>query len=170
MASLAVISDTHWRRWDPENESVAGLESLLEQGFDGIWHGGDVVDLSILEKLESYAPVVVVKGNCDSFFGRNLPHSVVESVEGVKIGMIHGWDIALDHLPSVAGAFPNDVDLIIHGHTHRRRREVLERPDGSLVTVINPGSVSSPRGGETPGYGILRVEGTSWEYQSCAFR
>lgn len=167
MVRLAVLSDTHWKSWDSSESSAHQIDTLLSQGaFDGVWHAGDVVDESILRHLEQFAPVTVVKGNCDRWFERVLPHRVVEKIEQVKVGMIHGWDIPLDHLPTVVRSFPEDVDIIIHGHTHRRREQSFERPDGSRVTVINPGSVSSPRGGETAGLGELRIDGEQWEYRA----
>lgn len=166
MQRLAIISDTHWNVWDPSNPEVLRFQVAMMGGYDQIWHGGDVVDGSVLEALEGLAPVRCVKGNCDSFMGRNLPHSVVETVEQVKIAMIHGWDLPLDHAPTVAARFADDVRVIIHGHTHRRRDQEVTRADGSKVTLINPGSVSSPRGGEQPGYGELLIDGSEWVYRS----
>lgn len=163
---IALISDTHWSSWDPGRALTGQLIRQLRQGYDEIWHAGDVVDASVLEGLEQIAPVVCVKGNCDSFIGRALSHSVTATREGVKIAMIHGWDLPLDHSPTVAGRFPEEVALIIHGHTHRRRLEEYCRPSGSRVTIINPGSASSPRGGETPGFGELEVQSGSWTYRS----
>lgn len=164
MIKLALISDTHWSSWNLADPLVRQLEKILQEGgYDQIWHAGDVTANAVLEQLETFAPVVCVKGNCDNFLGRRLPHSVTETLEQVKIAMIHGWDLPLDHAPTVLGRFPSDVSVIIHGHTHRRRFQ--ETVDGG-ATIINPGSVSSPRGGETPGYGELQISGDQWEYRS----
>mgnify|MGYP000309484517 CR=1 FL=1 len=168
MMRIAVISDTHWSSWDLKDRLVCELETLLTEGrFDQIWHAGDVTGSEVLEKLDSFGPVVCVKGNCDRFLYRQLPHSVTETLEEVKVGMTHGWDLPLDHAPFVKSRFAADVDIIIHGHTHRRRYQEIagEHP----TTIINPGSVSSPRGGETPGYGVLEIDGDKWTYESHSF-
>jgi len=168
MIKVAVISDTHWSTWNLQDPLVRALDSLLSEGeFDQIWHAGDVTGSEVLEKLDSFGPVVCVKGNCDRFLYRQLPHSVAEELEQVKVGMIHGWDLPLDHVSTVKSRFATDIDIIIHGHTHQRRFQELggDHP----TTIINPGSVSSPRGGETPGYGVLVIDGDKWSYQSHSF-
>lgn len=165
MPRLAVLSDTHWREWNSTDPAAAKVDALLESGVDGIWHGGDVVEESVLRHLETFAPLTVVRGNCDRWFEREMPHAVVRKIDHVTLAMIHGWDLPLDHIPTVVKAFPNDVDVIIHGHTHRRRNEVFRRDDGSVVTVLNPGSVSSPRGGEAGGLVELRIDGKDWDYR-----
>lgn len=169
MQRIAVLSDTHWNGWNSGDPYTVKLVETLKTGFDAIWHGGDVVSSDVLDALEAVAPLTVVKGNCDSFLGRPLPHAVVETVEGVRIAMTHGWDLPLEHPPTVVQRFPPDVRLIIHGHTHRRRQEDYTRPDGSVVTLLNPGSVSSPRGGETPGMAELVIDGEGFQYRTISF-
>lgn len=164
--NILVISDTHWSSWEPDEPSCRALGDVLESGtYEFIFHGGDVVDDSVLKVLEGFAPIYCVKGNCDSFVGRNLPHTVVETIENVKIAMIHGWDLPLDHTPTLVERFGGDTDIIIHGHTHRKRYQEWTRPDGSKVTILNPGSVSSPRGGEMAGYGELTLTDGEWAYK-----
>lgn len=168
LTRIAVISDTHWNSWDLAE--AAALISFLKSGFDQIWHAGDVVDESVLEGLEHFAPVIAVKGNCDTFMGRLLPHAVRRKVGEVELAMIHGWDLPLDHLQTVVGRFGDETDIIIHGHTHRRRNQRWMRPGGGEVTVINPGSVTSPRGGETRGVGVLEIDGAEWSYEALSLR
>jgi predicted phosphodiesterase len=60
--------------------------------------------------------------------------------------------------------FPDRTEVIIHGHTHRRRYQQQETAWGSC-TIINPGSVTSPRGGEEPGFGELVINGMVWSYR-----
>lgn len=163
MQKIAVISDTHWGSWDPADKLCARLHTVL-QGYHEIWHAGDVVDESILLALEGIAPVTCVKGNCDSFMGRNLPHAVHRRIEQVNIGMIHGWDLPLGHTPTVVNRFPEGTALIIHGHTHTQRYEEY-KADWGTCFVINPGSISQPRGGDTRGFGELVINGPSWSYR-----
>lgn len=170
MQRLAVISDTHWDFWDPEDPFAEALLMQLQgKGYDALWHAGDVVHETVLQALEEIAPVLCVKGNCDSFFARQLPHAVRRQVEGVQVGMIHGWDLPLDHAASIVERFPENTEVIIHGHTHRRRYEEHRAAWGSC-TIINPGSVTSPRGGEEPGFGELVVNGPAWSYRRHALR
>ena len=165
MIRLAVVSDTHWDIWDPTDPFAESMMKVLSSGrYDAIWHGGDVVHVSVLEALRAIAPVLCVKGNCDRGFGEDLPHSVRRQIEGVHIGMIHGWDLPLDHTKTVVERFPENTDVIIHGHTHKRRYEEY-RADWGSCTVINPGSITSPRGGEDPGFGELVVNGPAWSYR-----
>lgn len=164
MRRIAVISDTHWSKWDETDHTTGALLTALCKGFHEIWHAGDVVHESILTTLEECCPVTCVKGNCDTFFGRNLPHQVEKQIEGVTIGMIHGWDLPLSQAAFVREAFDGEPELIIHGHTHKQRFE-LHHPEGeNACTIINPGSVSSPRGGDSKGYGELVINGSAWSY------
>lgn len=163
MQRLAVISDTHWGGWDEARPECQQLKSAL-RGYQGIWHAGDVVDESVLLALEELAPVVCVKGNCDGFIGRQLPHAVRRQVEGVNLAMIHGWDLPLDHARSVTTRFPLDTAVIIHGHTHVQRYERVEL-EGGPCYLINPGSVSQPRQGDTRGFGELVINGSAWSYR-----
>lgn len=160
------MSDTHWSSWDQNDPQTSGLIAALEKGYDEIWHAGDIVAGEVLEALEAFCSVVVVKGNCDGRLRRSIPHAVIEQREGVKMGMIHGWDVPLDHAPAIVARFPDDIQLIIHGHTHRRRNQTVTGPTGNPVRIVNPGSVSSPRGGETPGLGELIINGDEWEYRT----
>ncbi len=164
MQKIAILSDTHWDSWAPTLPSARALMQALQKGYHQIWHAGDVVDESVLVALEEIAPVLCVKGNCDTFFGRTLPHTVHRTLENVSVGMIHGWDLPLDHAFAVVERFPDFTQVIIHGHTHKQRFEEIATPHG-LCAIINPGSVTSPRGGETPGFGELVINGPVWSYR-----
>lgn len=164
MQRIAVVSDTHWDLWDPADPFAEAMMAGLSKGYDAIWHAGDVVHETVLVALETIAPVVCVKGNCDRYFARELPHAVRRQIDSVWVGMIHGWDLPLDHAPSIVERFPEHTELIIHGHTHKRRYEQFMAPWGAC-TIINPGSISLPRGGEEPGFGELVVNGPAWSYR-----
>ena len=168
MKKIAVMSDTHWSDWDNSDPITQKLIEYLRAGYDQIWHAGDVTGGEVLETLEAIYPVVCVKGNCDQFLYRHLPHAVTETIEEVKVGMIHGWDLPLGHAPTVVSRFAADVDIVIHGHTHLRRRQEVTNAEGRKVTILNPGSVSSPKGGETPGFGELAIDGALWEYRGLS--
>ena len=48
-----------------------------------------------------------------------------------------------------------DGDILIHGHTHILKAETIEAEGGRHITVLNPGSVSIPKGGNPNTYAVL---------------
>lgn len=165
MPLLAIVSDTHWTRWDESAFEASRLAKRLgQEGFQGIWHAGDVVSDQVLARLREIAPLVCVRGNCDSRLKASLPHTAFQAIEGIKLAMIHGWDLPLGHALSLVNYWKRPVDIIIHGHTHRKRFETIKASWGDC-TIINPGSPSQPRGGEAPGFGKLLIESGSFSYE-----
>ena len=57
------------------------------------------------------------------------------------------------HRPEDIGTPANDVKVVIHGHTHIPRNQVL---DG--IRYINPGSATRPRGGSKKSLARLTIE------------
>jgi putative phosphoesterase len=142
---FAILSDTHWRERPPD------LDRLIHRlsGAQLIFHAGDAVSASIIEAQEQVAPVYAVVGNCcQAGMRQRYPLQRVEEVAGLKVGMLHGHLLDLVDADAVLQAFPDDVKLVIHGHTHFPRCEL--RGDRWL---FNPGSLSEPRGGCPPTYG-----------------
>ena len=75
-------------------------------------------------------PVIVVRGNCDSNFEWPL---VLDLARG-------GLKFRLQHVPPDRP--PDDVDVLLHGHTHVPRNERRGR-----VLFLNPGCVTRPNRG-----------------------
>ena len=76
---IAIVSDTHMPR---------GLRRLPDECVsrlrraDLIIHAGDLVELSVLEQLQAYGPVVAVQGNVDNDEVRaRLPDSALVEAE-----------------------------------------------------------------------------------------
>lgn len=138
---IAVISDTH-DRYPPD------LPERLKDA-DEIWHLGDVCDPNVLVEFEALGkPVQVVQGNCDSHPGWPLVLNLER--EGVKFH--------LTHIPPDAA--PRGVRVLLHGHTHVPRDEML-----GGVRWLNPGCITRPRG-VPPTFAWLTVakgKVTSWE-------
>ena len=150
---IAVISDTHY---------IAGVTRFPVdfwqhfEGVDGIFHCGDIGDKELYADLTALAPVTAVLGNNDGpVFGGTLPERQMVTIEGVRIGMFHGhrWRAPF-------GFAREDIDLLLCGHTHVPRDEMI---DG--IRVINPGSVTRPRGGSQPSMGILEIQGKEINWQ-----
>ncbi len=141
---IAVIADTHDKLPDAVLADLAGAEE--------IWHLGDVKDPAIVERLrELGVPVVVVKGNRDSFEG--WPEEVTLERGRRTFRLIHAPPKRL-----------GEVNFLLHGHTHVPRDEVV---DG--VRILNPGTVGKPNKGVRAGYAWLSVlEGGDVEWRLVA--
>lgn len=142
---IAVMSDTHYTAG--ATRIPADFWQQLD-GVDGIFHSGDIGDAGFYTDLEAIAPVTAVLGNNDfAIFGGALPERRMITIEGIKIGMFHG------HRGKAPFGFSKEeIDLLICGHTHVPRDEMIEG-----IRVINPGSVTRPRGGSAPAMGILEI-------------
>lgn len=121
---LAILSDTH------------GLlrPEVLEQlkNVDAILHGGDINKQGIVEQLEQYAPLYVVRGNNDREWAEAIPHDLTVTLGGVTFYMVHNKK----ELP----ADLSGVDVVVFGHSHKY---VQEEKDGLLW--LNPGSCGPRR-------------------------
>ena len=70
-------------------------------------------------------------------------------LDGKTFYATHGHVFNQDHLPPM-----QDGDILVHGHTHLLKAEKVETECGT-ITVLNPGSVSIPKGGNPNTYAIL---------------
>ena len=142
---IFVLADTH-------NKLPQNVVDLARDA-DEIWHVGDVCAERILDELRAIGPpVTVVRGNCDS---NNEWPLVVDLVRG-------GLKIRLQHVPPEQP--PDDVDLLLHGHTHVPRNE---KRGG--VLFLNPGCVTRPNRGAAPSVAWLEIsnDGTlDWKLHS----
>jgi putative phosphoesterase len=131
---IAVISDTH-DRIPPE------LPGLIVRS-DAIWHLGDVCTQSVFDRLAYLGPPIrVVRGNCDLV--NHWPLVVDLREAGLRIRLMH-----------VPPRMPvQDVDIIIHGHTHKPRNERM-----GTVLILNPGCITRPPRGVPPSFAWLTLE------------
>ncbi|HUJ14215.1 MAG TPA: metallophosphoesterase family protein [Thermoanaerobaculia bacterium] len=117
---MGVIADTHGLM---RPEALAALAEV-----DHILHAGDIGGEHVLEALRQVAPLTFVRGNNDHDNGYDI---VYISVGGRRILLTH---IFRDEL------LDEDVDIIVCGHSHTPRNEVV---GGRLV--FNPGSAGPRR-------------------------
>lgn len=95
-----------------------------------------------------------VRGNCDTEVDQMVLEFPVLAdygllvVNGLTIYLTHGHIYHKDHLPPVQKG-----DILLHGHTH-----ILTAEREGDITILNPGSVSIPKGGNPPTYGILKEQ------------
>lgn len=144
---LGVIADTHGLLRPEVFEVFAGVDHIL--------HAGDIGSLDILTELEAIAPVTAVFGNCDGHDLRaRVPRVARVELDGFEIVVTHGDQFGRG-VPSeeLHAAFP-DADIIIHGHTHIPKLELVD----VVVTVMNPGGAGARRFEIPPSVGILELE------------
>lgn len=120
---VGLISDTH-------GSVPLGVHAAL-RGVDHILHAGDVCDPAVLIELETIAPVVAVRGNCDCEATGHLPHIANVKIGSVRFLVIHSQrDLTRQNASVLAG-----VQVVVTGHTHVA---VIDRIHG--VLYVNPGS------------------------------
>ena len=140
---IAVISDTH-DRLPPR------LPGRL-RAADEIWHLGDVCAPEVLAEIEQLGPPLrVVRGNCDA--NEAWPLALELEREGVTL--------FLTHIPPERERLPASALIVLHGHTHIARDEVI-----AGVRWLNPGAITRPRAGAAS-WAWLTVERgklTSWQ-------
>ena len=139
MTTLGVISDTHGL--------VRPEVRAIFRTVDRIVHAGDVDEPFVLQALNAIAPVTAVRGNMDrGSWARGLPAQMTLTVEGVALHVVHDvYQIDVD--PKADG-----ISVVVHGHTHRPRNELLD-----AVLYFNPGSAGPRRYGSPVSLGMLHV-------------
>lgn len=158
---LLVLSDIHG--------SVAGFKAAVaageREGADFLVIAGDFLNYGPRNVLpEGHAPadlamllnqhkerIIGVRGNCDSEVDQMLlefpmmgDYAVV-LVGGRRCFVTHGHVFGPDKLPPLSKG-----DVFVSGHTHI---PVLEEKNG--IYLLNPGSVSLPKGGSEAGYALI---------------
>lgn len=135
---VGVISDIHGHLAD---STIKELESC-----DIILCAGDVERESVLMELDAIAPTIAVKGNCDyPSISSNVPFTASPRIGGVRFFLVHR--------PEDIGTPAEDVQVVIHGHTHIPRNQVI-----NSVRYLNPGSATRPRGGSKKSMARLTIE------------
>lgn len=126
---------------------------------DALYHGprngiqGDYNPQEAAELLNSLASrLVAVRGNCDAEVDQMLLKFPVQETSAtlvlgdVRVFCTHGHVWGPDHLPPFFQGH-----LFASGHTHIPLLESL--PNGPVL--LNPGSISIPKGGSVPSYATL---------------
>ena len=122
--NLIILSDTHGLL------RPAVLELL--QTADAILHAGDINSQAVVDKLSSFAPLYVVRGNNDKDWAGAIPHDLTVTLEGVRFYMVHNKK----DVPAVL----TGADVVVFGHSHKYSEE--RRGD---MLWLNPGSCGPRR-------------------------
>lgn len=135
--SVGLISDTHIPA--RAREIPKRVFEIFEK-VDFIVHAGDLVDLSVMDKLEQLAPVLAVYGNMDgSEIRGKLPKMNSVKVLHWKIGVTHdpGTPFGMGKMREIVKQ--NNFNVLVYGHTHHPNIKW----EGTVV-FINPGSPTNP--------------------------
>ena len=161
MAKILIASDLHGDaqacRALLAAYETSGAEELLLLG-DLLYHGprndlpAGYAPKEVIALLSALprAPICV-RGNCDAEVDQMvLPFPIMAdcarlSYDGVKMYATHGHHASPDALPPLAAG-----EAFLYGHTHLY--EARKNEDGILL--LNPGSVSLPKGGNPKTYAI----------------
>ncbi|HUR68237.1 MAG TPA: metallophosphoesterase [Candidatus Thermoplasmatota archaeon] len=119
---LGLVSDSHDNV--PMCEHVADF--FRERRVDTVFHLGDVTAPESLRPFDGF-PLVVIRGNNDD---EPWPQTWQQEFAGVRIGATHG------HLRGEMARLAKESDVLLHGHTHRRRAD----HDGACL-LVNPGAL-----------------------------
>lgn len=142
---VCIVSDSH------------GMTERMEQvirrhpDIDLLIHAGDHAnDAKTVQDLT----VKTVCGNCDH------PDSAVSEelfgLHGIRLLVTHGhkYRVKESLLPLLYRAKEAEAEIVVFGHSHV---PVIVEEEGILL--LNPGSLSYPRGGfQVPSYSILEME------------
>lgn len=151
--TLGVISDTHLHARDAARLPQEILDLFQRFAVDLIVHGGDIVDRSILDRLETVAPAIAVHGNNEPLeLWKALPERILLTAGPWTIGIAHGHG-GPSARKTVQTAFPEPVDFVIYGHSHV---PVIEEIDG--VGYFNPGSPTDRRWSAHFGIGVVQID------------
>nr|WP_243182903.1 metallophosphoesterase [Anaerosolibacter carboniphilus] len=143
------MSDTHG--------DIAIAEKVIREmeNLDLIIHLGDHYEDGIKLKDKIKIPLIGIRGNCDGYSSGE--DEMVYQVEGHKILLIHGhqYGVKSDLNRLYYRALELECDLVLYGHTH-----IPVSMTFGNVMILNPGSLSLPRGGSKPSYGIVDINGS----------
>ena len=145
---ILVISDTHRSL----NRAIELVHEFSKR-IDAVIHLGDNTEDVDFIRRNYRMPVYVVAGNCD--YGSTAPHESVVEFDGKKVFFTHGhyYNVKYNADAVTKRARELGADLCLFGHTHAPYLQF-----GGDVVVMNPGSLSEPRSGSKPSYGIVKIE------------
>ena len=137
---IGIISDTHGHVPNAVHDAFNGVDHIL--------HAGDVGQMDVITELETIAPVSAVRGNMD--YAVQLPQTHVQTFDSKKFLVHHIVSLPFPSKLVRIAIADEQPDLVVFGHTHM---PCSEHHDG--VLFLNPGSASSPRGGNAPSVAMV---------------
>ncbi len=136
---IGLIADTHI----PEiAKAIPPQVKIVFKGVDLVLHAGDIFVESVLDELESIAPVLAARGDDDySINDKRIDEVQNLTLDGFNLFVIHSSQYfardLIEH-PEKHN-LKKAPDVVIFGHTHR---DVIHRVGKSIL--VNPGSATFP--------------------------
>lgn len=131
MKKIGLLSDTH-AYWDEKFRQYFA-------GCDEIWHAGDIGNMTILNQLETIAPVRAVYGNVDDHHLRTICPKILRfRIEEIEVLLTHIGGYPGRYAPEIRQEiYANPPKLFVCGHSH-----ILKvMYDKSLqMLCVNPGA------------------------------
>lgn len=149
---LVVVSDTHG------DKQILRMIHQQQPDATGYFYCGDSELPASDPIFETYQPVT---GNMD--FDPDFPLTRTAEYPGLKVFMTHGHRFNVNWTldPLVKAGAEAHADLVLFGHTHQLG---VEKHDG--MVVLNPGSISQPRGEFAPLHGTYAT--VDWDNQQIS--
>jgi len=158
---IGLISDTHI----PFDVKELPELNHVFRDVDLILHAGDIYYTSVLDQLETIAPVLAARGDDD--YGKTLTDQRVKethilTVEGVTIWLLHEYRYSEWYKYEKFGKEAWDrsekpPDVLVYGHFHRASIK-----EGEFLLSVTPGSATFPNYKPIPGtVGLLTVDSGS---------
>ncbi|MEW6244653.1 MAG: metallophosphoesterase [Bacillota bacterium] len=151
---VGVVSDTHG-----DAHAIKRVTRQLK-GVQYLCHAGDhwKDGFQITSRLS--VPGIAVRGNCDRW--TDVPEEMLQDFLGITVLITHGhaYSVKRGYERIVQRAKEVGATLVVFGHTHVACKLEIEG-----VTLFNPGSPESPRGGTPPSCGIIQFERGAFSLQ-----
>jgi len=152
---IVVIADTHLKHYHHFPPDI--LNSF--KSADAVIHLGDFESVEIVEQLKKMPNFHGVAGNHDrGKIKHMLPESDIISVNGKRIGIVHGHGCVLPlglQYGLIQRFNGEKLDAILFGHTHIAISKNIEG-----ILFFNPGSSVGRFPAEQKSYGIMEVGDT----------
>src|SRR5436305_10743884 len=146
---IGVISDTHIPHFKKLPEAIWEQFGEVEL----IIHAGDLSVLSVIDELETIAPVVAVQGNVEEDeVMLKLPVKREIVVGQCRIGVVHILGDSHNRMRVARQEFP-EARVVVFGHSHIPWNQDVE---GQLL--FNPGSATDRRRQQRCSIGMLYVD------------
>lgn len=155
---ILIVSDSHGKS---ENIKTA----IDREKPDMLIHLGDIeADTEEVRRwLGEVVPAIFLRGNCDDYGNTILRKTSVFELNGHRFFCTHGHtsgvSAGLGNL--VCSAMENKCDIVLYGHTHVPMDVVMEEEqayEGNPLRILNPGSISLPRGGSNRSYMVMTFD------------
>ena len=136
---VGLISDTHV---PDAAEAIPPQVIKAFKGVDLILHAGDIFVTSVLDELQTIAPVLAARGDDDYGVQDERVREVHKlDLEGLSLYLTHSsqyWAMSLIEQPEKHN-LDKAPDIVVFGHTHR---DTVMNVKSSLL--VNPGSPTFP--------------------------